>query len=176
MRRIGRHVAVLGTLLMLGLVPGCGGSKQKIKDFKKYEKDTLPIVNASFAHYRGLTQWLSTYKPELAKTYQQGVEAKLEDFKNLIGKLEKVKPGNSELEKFKENDLKMVHNIKDIYKEFRDQIRAGKAPHKNAKVLQLEQEYKQRNQKYKDMRHSYIKKYQVKTVKVKRRRRRKKKW
>jgi hypothetical protein len=178
--KLKRHLAI-GGLALLMAVPGCGKSKRKkVKEFKAYEKESLPIVNAGFAHYRSLGQFLAGYKPENKAMYVKGVEARLANFKELIGRLEKVEPKNDELEKFKKNDLKMMHAIKGIFKILRDQLRAGKAPHRTAEMAALENEYKERNRKYIEMRRKYQKKYRVRTYKRKRKKKRwkkkKKKW
>ena len=172
--KLNRQLAV-GGLALLMAVSGCGKSKRKkVKEFKAYERESMPVVNAGFAHYRSLGRFLAGYKPEKKATYVKGAEARLANFKELIGRLEKVQPKNAELEKFKENDLKMMHAIKNIFKILRDQLRAGKAPHRTAEIMALEKEYRERNQKYIDMRRKYQKKYRVRTYKVKRRK--KKKW
>lgn len=172
--KLKRHLAV-GGLALLMAVGGCGKSKRKkVKEFKAYEKESLPIVNAGFAHYKSLGRFLAGYKPENKAMYVKGVESRLENFKDLIGRLERVQPKNDELEKFKKNDLKMMHAIKGIFKILRDQLRAGKTPHRTAEIMALEKEYRERNRKYIEMRRKYQKKYGVRSYKVKRRK--KKRW
>ncbi|MFH2008384.1 MAG: hypothetical protein ABI333_17495 [bacterium] len=180
MTRLSKPILLLLALAVGGFAPGCGASKEKkMKQLKEYDKESGPIVRKGFESYGKLGWWLSSYQKKEHAKFEKKIGGRLEDYKGLIDRMKAVKAPNKELEKFKENDLKILHAIKDIFKEFKGQLKEGKRPHRNKNVQALEAEYRQRNIKYYEMRRDYWKKYgktQKKWKKGKKHKKKKDKW
>ena len=96
------RTAILATAsaLLLGGA-GCNSNKKKIKQFKAYERASMPIVNSGFRQYRMLGGWLSRYRKPAHRSYHKQIDTRLTNFKTLRERLKAVKPGNKELKKFK---------------------------------------------------------------------------
>jgi hypothetical protein len=160
MTRFVKPIVLLLALSVGGFAVGCGASrKTKMKQLKKYDKKSGKIVRKAFSSYAKLRWWISSYKKKDHAKYEKKIGSRLEDFKRLIEKLKAVKAPNKHIEKMKKNDLKMLHAVKDVFKEIKRQLKAGKTPHRNATIKALDTEYKLRNQKYSELRHKYYKKY-----------------
>ncbi len=180
MTRLVKPIVLLLALSVGGFAVGCGTSrKSKMKQLKKYDKKSGKIVAKAFSSYAKLGWWITSYRKKDHPKYDKKIGARLEDFKKNIAKLKGVKAPNKQIKKMKKNDLKMLHAIKDIFKEIKGQLKAGKAPHRNAAINALEREYKLRNRKYSELRHDYYRKYgkkKRKKGKWKKKRKKHKKW
>lgn len=178
MTRFVKPLVLLLALSVGGLAGGCGAShKKKMKQLKKYDKDSGKIVSKAFSSYAKLRWWLTSYRKKDHKKYDKKIGTRLEDFKGQIERLKAVKAPNKEIGKMKKNDLKMLHAIKDVFKEIKRQLKAGKTPHRNATIKALDMEYKLRNQKYYELRRDYYKKYGKKKKKRRwKKKKKKKKW
>ncbi len=179
MTRFVKPIVLLIALSFGGFTVGCGAShKKKMKQLKKYDKDSGKIVSKAFSSYAKLRWWLTSYRKKEHAKYEKKIGSRTEEFKTLISKLKAVKAPNKEIEKMKKNDLKMLHAIKDVFKEIKRQLKAGKTPHRNKTINALDTEYKLRNQKYYELRRDYYKKYGKKKKKRRKwkKKKRKKKW
>ena len=160
MTRFVKPIVLLLALSVGGFTVGCGAShKKKMKQLKKYDKDSGKIVSKAFSSYTKLRWWLTSYRKKDHAKYEKKIGSRLEDFKGQIAKLKAVKAPNKEIGKMKKNDLKMLHAIKDVFKEIKGQLKAGKTPHRNAVINSLDKEYKLRNRKYYELRRDYYKRY-----------------
>lgn len=178
MTRFFKPLVLLLALSVGGFAVGCGAShKKKMKQLKKYDKASAKIVSKAFSSYAKLRWWLTSYRKKEHAKYDKKIGDRLDDFKKHIAKLEAVKAPNKEIEKMKKNDLKMLHAIKDVFKEIKRQLKAGKTPHRNAAINALDKEYKLRNQRYYELRRDYYKKYGKKKRKKRwKKKKKRKKW
>lgn len=175
MTRFVKPIVLLLALSVGGFAVGCGAShKKKMKQLKKYDKASGKIVSKAFSSYAKLRWWITSYRKKEHAKYEKKIGSRLEDFKAQIEKLKAVKAPNKEIEKMKKNDLKMLHAIKDAFKEIKRQLKKGKTPHRNATIKALDTEYKLRNQRYYELRRDYYKKYGKKKRKWKKKKKRKK--
>lgn len=109
MTRFVKPIVLLLALSVGGFTVGCGAShKTKMKQLKKYDKDSGKIVSKAFASYAKLRWWLNSYQKAEHAKYDKKIDGRLEDFKGQIEKLKAVKAPNKEIEKMKANDLKML--------------------------------------------------------------------
>ncbi len=178
MTRLFKPLVLLLALSLGGVTAGCGAShKKKMKQLKKYDKASAKIVSKAFSAYSKMQWWLTSYRKKDHAKYEKKIGSRLEDFKGLIKRLEAVKAPNKEIDKMKKNDLKMLHAIKDVFKEIKRQLKAGKAPHRNAAINALDKEYRLRNKRYYELRRDYYKKYGKKKKKWRKKKKKKKhKW
>jgi hypothetical protein len=161
-------------VILLGML-SCENKKAARKAGNKYFKESTPIVYGAQKYYILSMKFVKSFKMEKKDKWSKGIDERIKEYKTFIEKLEKI-PGdqNSLLKKIKSGDLKMLKCHRDVFKEYKAQVKKGKAPHESAKVIQLKEDYKKYFKDYNDSVKKYSKKYKKKKYKKKRKKRRKK--
>ncbi|MBU1219417.1 hypothetical protein KKF34_09625 [Myxococcota bacterium] len=156
-----KKVIVLSLAAVFGLVVlSCGPSSEKArKDYKKYQEETWEVMSKAQKHYWDTVAWLNKWEEAKKDEYKKDMGKKTEEFKEFADKMDKVKAGNKDLEKIRNNDVNLLKVVRDIYKEYRTQVTDGKKPHENKAIKDLVVDLKDRIKKATDLRNDYYKKY-----------------
>ncbi|MBN2725092.1 MAG: hypothetical protein JXR95_13580 [Deltaproteobacteria bacterium] len=159
---------VLAAVFGVSAFAGCGTSKKKAReDFNKYVKASNPIIIDAGKHYHETLIWLGSYTDAKKDEYKKKIGKRTDEYKKFVKDLDAVKAPNKKLVKIRENDVKMLHCTKEIYKEYKSQLEAGKKPHENERIKELTKEYKMRDKRFWELRREYKKKYGGKTKRSK---------
>ncbi|MBU1536997.1 hypothetical protein KKF84_16860 [Myxococcota bacterium] len=126
---------------------------------EKYVKATRTIWDQENSEYNTTFKWIAKFTDAKKDEYNKGISKKLDAYKVLIEKLEKVEAPNSALEKIKKLDVDSLKARRDIIKLWRDKLKEGKQPKFDTEFTALSGKYSNLLKERNRLTQEYYKKY-----------------
>jgi len=153
-------ITLIATLVLsLGFVTSCDKKAKYRKHMEKYNKETRTIWDQEVSEFKNTSMWIAKFTDAKKDEYNKGIGKKLDAYKVLIEKLEKVEAPNDPLKKIKKLDVDSLKARRDIIKMWRDKLKEGKQPKFDTEYKALHDKYNNLVKERNRLQREYMKKY-----------------